>query len=257
MFKMAKKKVEENKYKYNYEVDKRLKFCPEPTYVFNIGDKVTIGLLRDIVVIGVFEDNKVYEIEYSYEKNDYGKKEIVSGEKRFVLWYDIRKSHNNQTPTLIRNQDIHLQYSQMTISSLLNKIYFFGVDFEPEYQRDYVWEDEDKVNLIDSIFHNLDIGKFAFVKTEMKEHRYEVLDGKQRLNAIKEYFEDKFPYKGKYFSDLSIREQDFFEDKSIAVAEVDTSDRKTILHYFLMLNRTGKTMGEKDLKKVEEMLANM
>ena len=104
---MAKKKVEENKYKYKYEIDKRLKFCPEPTYVFNIGDKVTIGLLRDIVVIGVFEDNKVYEIEYSYEKNDYGKKEIVSGEKRFVLWYDIRKSLNNQTPTLIRNQDIH------------------------------------------------------------------------------------------------------------------------------------------------------
>jgi uncharacterized protein with ParB-like and HNH nuclease domain len=71
-----------------------------------------------------------------------------------------------------------------------------------------VWELEDKVALIDSIFNNVDIGKFAFIHLNYGEkYTYEILDGKQRMRAILDYYENRFQYKGKYFNELSCREQ--------------------------------------------------
>lgn len=43
----------------------------------------------------------------------------------------------------------------------------------------------------------------------------------------------------------------------MAVAEVKEMDKKTVLKYFLMLNRTGKSMDESHLVEVEKMLDNM
>ena len=41
---------------------------------------------------------------------------------------------------------------------------------------------------------------------------------------------------------------------NISVAEVQSENKKTILKYFLMLNRTGKAMDKSQLDKVENML---
>ena len=38
---------------------------------------------------------------------------------------------------------------------------FGGIDFMPPYQREYVWTDSDKEQLLDSIFMGSDIGKFT------------------------------------------------------------------------------------------------
>ena len=68
----------------------------------------------------------------------------------------------------------------------------------PEYQRDYVWSEEDKVDLIDSIMHHRDIGKFVFVENPFDHSKerggdsYEVLDGKQRINAIIGFINGEF-----------------------------------------------------------------
>ena len=78
----------------------------------------------------------------------------------------------------------------------------------PDYQRDYVWELSDKQLLIDSIFNNIDIGKFAFIHLDYKTwnktgYAYEILDGKQRLKTIIDFYENRFSYKGIYYNDLS------------------------------------------------------
>ena len=58
---------------------------------------------------------------------------------------------------------------------------------------------------------------------------------------------------GKYYSDLSGRDKYTFEDHPISVGNIEESDKKVILKYFLMLNRTGKVMDQKHLNKVEQM----
>ena len=68
--------------------------------------------------------------------------------------------------------------------------------------RGNVWDIEDKVKLIDSIFNNIDVGKFAFIKVPYKDNSpsYECLDGKQRVTALIEFYEGRFEYKGlKYY----------------------------------------------------------
>ena len=63
-----------------------------------------------------------------------------------------------------KNDDLSLSFSQQTIEgAIIHRANYFGIDFSPEYQRDYVWDLEDKVDLIDSIFNNIEIGKFVFI----------------------------------------------------------------------------------------------
>ena len=238
------------------EIIEDLYLVSEPTYKFNIGDKVIIGNLKEVTVEEALEDSKIYLINYASINENYGNPIRNENQKMYVRWTDIRKYQENISKDLIKDSDLRMQFMQQTIGSLFNKVYHFGVDFEPEYQRDFVWNLEDKIALVDSIFNNVEIGKFVFIHLGYNgKYGYEILDGKQRLRALLDYFEDRFQYKGKYFSDLSIREQNFFEEYSISVAETrDTITREQKLRYFISLNKSGHVMAKEQLEKVEEML---
>lgn len=157
---------------------------------------------------------------------------------------------------------MRLNYYNTTIESLLRKNYSFGIDLDPEYQRGYVWDRGDKELLLDSIFKNIDIGKFVLIHLFDEEwferdYSYEILDGKQRLSTLIEFYENKLSYKGKYYNDLSGIDKITFKEHQVAIAEVRETDKKTVLKYFLMLNRTGKSMDKLHLDEVEKMLNDM
>ena len=131
---------------------------------------------------------------------------------------------------------------------------------EPDYQRGYVWEMCDKEALLDSIFENVDIGKFVLIRLNSEQWSarnvmYEILDGKQRLSTLIEYYENRFPYKGKYFNDLSGLDRYTFMQHTISVGEVDNAEKKDVYNYFLMLNKTGRPMAKEQIEKVEKLLA--
>jgi len=72
------------------------------------------------------------------------------------------------------------------------------IDFSPTYQRmGSVWKKDQKQLLIDSIINGFDIPKlyFQFMPQEKTNHiyNYAVIDGKQRLETIIEFINDKFP----------------------------------------------------------------
>ena len=229
-------------------------YIPLPTYKFNIGDNVKVGNLEDVTVEEILDNGKIYKVDYSMTDNNYGNPIKTEHLKAYFHWFNVRKINNTKT-SFIKNVDLKLSYMQQTIEGLFSKVYNFGVDFEPEYQREFVWELEDKIALIDSIFNNIDIGKFVFIKHDYSnELLYEILDGKQRLRAILDFYEDKFQYKGCYFSDLSNRDKNHFEDYSISIAEVGEMSKEQILRYFIMLNTGGKPMAKEQLDKVKKML---
>ena len=82
----------------------------------------------------------------------------------------------------------------------------------PDYQRGLVWTKKQKQNLIMSILMGNPIGDFVFGRTVDRDRNGEysgikitwtVIDGQQRLNAIKEFVGNVFPLPdGKYFKDL-------------------------------------------------------
>ena len=227
----------------------------EPSYRFNVGDKVLFGALKESVVDEVFYDGKVYGLRCVATNNNYGHPYDYETYK-IAMWTSVRPLYHGDTH-FSKNQDVRLYFNNSTIESMIHRYYAFGVDMEPEYQRGYVWDDKDKEFLIDSIFNNIDIGKFVFIHrgyfTE-NDKTYEILDGKQRLSTIIEFFENKLQYKGRYYNDLSKEDKWTFREHHISIADVNRCDKASVLRYFLMLNRSGKSMYQKHLDNVQNML---
>lgn len=229
----------------------------EPTYKFEIGDKVAYGAFKECTVAEILYDGKVYGLHCISIEEKYGvqsKEEVY----RVAAWVGVRPIPTGDS-NFSRNNDVKINFINSNIESLLHKYYSFGVNMNPDYQRGYVWNLEDKQLLIDSIFNNIEIGKFAFIHLDDENWTktgkgYEILDGKQRLSAIVEFYENRFPYNGVYYNELSKKDRNVFLNRMVAQGEVREADRKAILKYFIMLNRTGKVMDKKHLEKVEKML---
>jgi hypothetical protein len=86
------------------------------------------------------------------------------------------------------------------------------INIRPEYQRRLRWGNSQKSRLIESFLLNIPIPSVFFYEGEAA--RYEVMDGQQRLNAIKEFIENEFrlssltvlwPLNGMRYSDLPPR----------------------------------------------------
>lgn len=236
------------------ELMRRIHLIPEPTYTHKVGAEVINGSLRDVVVEEVIEGGKIYKLDYTGYDSNHGNPILTPHQKRYVAWTSVRKKVDN-TESFIENDDIKLRFMQEHIRSLIERAYDTGIDFEPDYQRDFVWELEDKFNLIDSIFKNVDIGKFVLIFKGYGDGLLdEILDGKQRLRAILDYYEDRFAYKGKFFSDLSEMDRRHFVGYSISVCEVENLTEEQILRYFLYLNVSGKAMDKSHLDKIKDRL---
>lgn len=242
-------------------IERKIPYLNTPSYFFNIGDRVSYGALKESIVEEVLYDGKVYVLKCIATDNNYGNP-FDYETYRVASWTDVRPICNSTETHFSENQDVRLDYYNSTIESLLLKQYSFGIDFDPDYQRGYVWDNTDKELLLDSIFKNIDIGKFVLIHLSNGEwlergFSYEILDGKQRLSALIEFYENKLPYKGKYYNELSKNDKRAFTEHQIAIAEVRETDKKTVLKYFIMLNRTGKSMDESHLAEVERMLNSM
>lgn len=254
-------KLQQEKERGIEQIQRELPFINTPSYFFNVGDKVSYGAIKESVVEDILYDGKVYVLKCVATNNNYGRPYDYET-YRVTSWTNVRPICPDNDTNFSENQDVRLDYYNSTIESLLRRNYAFGIDFDPDYQREYVWDAKDKEMLLDSIFKNIDIGKFVLIHVSDEEwHKrglsYEILDGKQRLSTLIEFYENKLAYKGKYYNDLSGMDKMAFTEHQVAVAEVRETDKKTVLKYFLMLNRTGKSMDESHLEEVEKMLSSM
>lgn len=68
------------------------------------------------------------------------------------------------------------------------------VNLRPEYQRRLRWTNQQKSLLIESLLLNVPVPPVFFYENDLA--RYEVMDGQQRLNAIKEFLGNVFPLRG-------------------------------------------------------------
>jgi hypothetical protein len=68
------------------------------------------------------------------------------------------------------------------------------LNIRPEYQRRLRWLTSQKSRLIESLLLNVPVPPIFLYETD--EARYEVMDGQQRLNAIKEFLEGDFALSG-------------------------------------------------------------
>lgn len=125
------------------------------------------------------------------------------------------------------------------------------IDVDTEYQRAPVWSFAQKALLIDSILRDFDIPKIILRKHSDGLHfLFDVIDGKQRLTAIWEFFSDRFSIPrgaeeypglgslgGRRWSDLPTSAQDKLQFSNITVSRIDDVHGDDIRELFLRLQR--------------------
>lgn len=140
------------------------------------------------------------------------------------------------------------------------------------YQRDFCWKLKDKQLLIDSIYNGINLGTILVRKrgwNEIEKMRAngetelafkDIVDGKQRLNAIKEFINNEFKDSyGNYFSDLSFYAQNkFTNNQLLQYAEMNENTKdEDVIYQFLKLNFSGIPQSKEHINFVKDILKIM
>lgn len=261
---------------------------PVPAIPLEVGQEVYLGRLENAVVAAVIDGGRRAVVKYPKrcpDNDTLARTHARFSSKKNSTWmgpagarlppgpddeaaveqdvlcvpaFDLQVKSNASTQDFSTPNFYVLNYSQRDVSGLMTMVTAFGLDMSPEYQRGLVWEESDKVKLIDSIFSQVDIGKFVFRKLPFKSEgpAYEIVDGKQRLNALLEFMSDRFAYKGKTWSQLSQNDRRYIDGYSISYAQLDEKyTRQQILELFVRLNTGGKPMDPSHLAKIAHLAA--
>lgn len=144
--------------------------------------------------------------------------------------------------------------------------YVYDINGEKRYyQRGLVWSLEQKQLLIDSIYNDIEIGKFLIrynswkrmekEKVETGEmYSWDCVDGKQRLTTILDFIQDKFKdSNGNYWSDLSENaHRRFMNYSNLSYGELpETATDEDVIDNFLTLNFTGVPMSREHIDFVK------
>jgi hypothetical protein len=130
------------------------------------------------------------------------------------------------------------------------------IQLSPSYQRGDVWKSKQKSELIESILMGIPLPLMYFFQDNSGIKQ--VVDGKQRLTALFEFIDNKFPLtelsimrglKGKKFSDLEGLQQGKIEDYkvSINVIKPPTPDRIKF-DIFDRVNRGGTRLNNQEMR---------
>lgn len=136
------------------------------------------------------------------------------------------------------------------------------------YQRDFCWTLNDKQLLIESIINGIEIGKivlrkrsYNWVKNQIKKGNLEVsykdvVDGKQRLNALLGFLNNEFcDIKGNYWDDYSQRaKHSFMSFMGITFGEMEeNATDEDVKATFLGVNFTGVPMSQDHIEFVKNI----
>jgi hypothetical protein len=142
------------------------------------------------------------------------------------------------------------------------------IDMSPSYQRKgRLWSTSDKAYLIDSIINGFDVPKLYLADFQLgesplntKKLPYAIIDGKQRLEAIFDFFEHNLVLNNDFvwrqarhlkLGGLSLKDlkasypvvAEAFETETIDIMSVVTNDEEDISELFVRLNRSKPLTG--------------
>ena len=227
-------------------IEERNRYTPEPVSSRRLYDgmHVECGALNDAKVIETRESGK------------YGLVSHASGEI-CVVWTDVVPAAGVSNTKFYRNDLPRVEYSTRSVSDVLRAVLAYGVNATPIYQRDYVWTLSDKEKLIDSVFHGRDIGKLLFVRSADIMEPDEILDGKQRLEALSGFYMSRFPYRRRYFHELSKADRNSFLKANMQVGFVSGISERDKLKLFIALNDSGVPQTEEHIDGLKQLLQEL
>ena len=136
-------------------------------------------------------------------------------------------------------EKIRVDQQMLSVKYMLELMDQNLIELNPGYQRHYVWkENKRKSLLIESLMLRIPIPAFYFYENE--DGIYQVIDGQQRLNTIKEFVDGKFALSGleylgeqynkKRLKDIDIKYVQRIYRTQIAVNILDARSPKKVIY---------------------------
>jgi len=148
--------------------------------------------------------------------------------------------------------------------ALLLQLYQSGqLKLRPEFQRESVWPKAAKAYLIDTILNERPIPLFFLQRTTSLQSgrpEYAVIDGQQRLRAIFEFLDDRFPlsesgddscakqWQGKKYSGLPAELQQRILNYDLVIQEVVGYSDSDIVDIFARMNKYVVRLSKQELR---------
>lgn len=131
-----------------------------------------------------------------------------------------------------------------------------GLDLNPDFQRGHVWTKEQQSAYVEYVLRGGQSGKELYFNCANfghgKEDLYVIVDGKQRLQAVRQFMRDEVPAFGYLRSEYSGNMRGHTLRLSWNVAALET--RAEILKWYLDFNSGGSIHTQEELCRVRQLL---
>lgn len=119
------------------------------------------------------------------------------------------------------------------------------LDIRPPYQREFVYEADERNAVIDTITQDHPLNVMYWSVRD--DGRYEVIDGQQRTISVAQYVEGDFSFEGRYFRNLQDDEQQAILGYKLMVYHCTGTDSER-LNWFRTINIRGKELADQEMR---------
>ena len=133
------------------------------------------------------------------------------------------------------------------LDSGVNGVVAYGgkLDVRPAYQREFIYKDQQRVAVIDTIMKGFPLNVMYWVSCG--DGQYEVMDGQQRTISIAQFFNNEFCFNMRYFHNLEDSEQESFLNYPLMIYFCDGTDKEK-LDWFRTINIAGEELSAQELR---------
>ena len=127
------------------------------------------------------------------------------------------------------------------------------LDIRPKYQREFVYKDKQRDEVIRTVMKGLPLNVMYWVdrgeayEDDPDEPRYEVLDGQQRTISLCEYVDGTFSVDDKYFNNLPSDQKEKVLNYELFIYVCSGTDSEK-LDWFRIINIAGEQLTDQELR---------
>ena len=119
------------------------------------------------------------------------------------------------------------------------------LNIRPKYQREFVYKDAQRDEVIRTVLHGFPLNIFYWSKTD--DDTFEMLDGQQRTLSLCEYLDGNFSVDGFLFSNLPADKRQAIEDYELTIYICDGTESEK-LDWFKVINIAGEKLTDQELR---------